>query len=115
MENEIKNPCLICGKEVVWGQDGCPVVDNVNIGVLFGNWRGMQHYDCSEVEDGFKDLKNRPCYNCKEKSGSIADIPLCSECYTASKSNTEATEEYKLRYRPQTEETKYDTSTKTYF
>lgn len=46
-EKQIENPCMICGKKVNWGKDGCPVVDEGReMGVLFGQWKGMQHYKC---------------------------------------------------------------------
>lgn len=46
-QKQIENPCMICGKEVSWGKDGCPVVDKGSeMGVLFGSWKGMRHYYC---------------------------------------------------------------------
>lgn len=51
-KNKIKNPCTICGKEVLWGQDGCPVVNKGSeIGVLFGSWKEMRHYDCKSEKE----------------------------------------------------------------
>ena len=45
---EIEFPCKICGKEVRWGMDGCPVVkrDSNLISVLFGQYDYMVHYEC---------------------------------------------------------------------
>lgn len=47
IKKEINNPCIICGKEVIWGKNGCPIIDKKSeIGILFGSWKGMKHYNC---------------------------------------------------------------------
>jgi len=44
---KIKNPCSICGKQVRWGIDGCPIVEKgKEFDVLLGGVKGMIHYDC---------------------------------------------------------------------
>jgi len=42
-----KDNCMICGKKVVWGKNGCPVVNKGSeMSVLFGSYKGMVHYNC---------------------------------------------------------------------
>lgn len=51
-KKQVENPCKVCGKEVRWGQDGCPVVSKGNeLGVLFGSWKYMLHYKCDTNQD----------------------------------------------------------------
>ena len=65
MKEETKNkeaetdPCMVCGKPVRWGVDGCPVVrpGQGMMALLGGGWLGMKHYDCEmkETNDKSKD------------------------------------------------------------
>ncbi len=44
----ITNPCVVCGKTVKWGDNGCPLVNKADISVLLGKNEGFIHYDCME-------------------------------------------------------------------
>ena len=47
-KRKIKNPCSVCGKEVRWGIDGCPIVEKgKEFETLLGGLKGMKHYDCN--------------------------------------------------------------------
>jgi len=44
----VTNPCVVCGKTVKWGDNGCPLVKKADISVLLGKNEGFIHYDCME-------------------------------------------------------------------
>jgi hypothetical protein len=46
-KRKIKNPCSVCGKEVRWGIDGCPIVEKgKEFETLLGGVKGMKHHEC---------------------------------------------------------------------
>lgn len=39
--------CVVCGKAVTWGVDGCPIVyKGQEMLVLSGGWEFVKHYAC---------------------------------------------------------------------
>jgi hypothetical protein len=54
-KRKIKNPCVVCGKEVRWGIDGCPIVEKgKEFETLLGGLKGMKHYDCNPQKNANK-------------------------------------------------------------
>lgn len=41
-------PCIVCGKPVVWGVNGCPMIRKGQemLALLGGGWEYMKHYAC---------------------------------------------------------------------
>jgi hypothetical protein len=44
----VNNPCVVCGKEVRWGVNGCPMVRKGQemMALMGGGWEYMKHYKC---------------------------------------------------------------------
>ena len=46
---KVEDPCIVCGKQVNWGVDGCPIAEKgKEMQAFMGDHKGMIHYACKK-------------------------------------------------------------------